>query len=289
MEYLYRFDSLVSLRKQRVSDPVFRARRYLPGGGNVIHDQAEDANVGIPEGQGVYCMSFWKNLEIALKQYGMGHVGWIIQRVRADHPVFARFERGIDQYLVEKAWYFWARLEIDSAKPTWSSVGIPHSDIEILKMDRTWCPMEELVTLSRLALPEWQRYEVAGLSLHRPIVDVRVIVGPEDNAYEIMIRQQSGPWTVLINNLDLLTGLTTHMVDTGQVRTKANWYCTYESMGHMASDNRVYGVQLAVYENKDGQIAVAPEGRKMGQLEVMALYERFGVAELLLIGNAWNY
>lgn len=152
--YLYRFDNLAALRKQ-ARDPWLRARRIRQQPASFPHDQLGEALQRCPRDAGVYRLSMWRSLQFALPdlngQYlraqgpGMAvNDPLILQRIRGDHPFFATYQRGEDQYLRGQAWLYWntAPSQVDQ---DWSSDGISHRDIEVYHPHGYWVPFQEVI------------------------------------------------------------------------------------------------------------------------------------------------
>lgn len=147
-EFLYRYDTIASLRRQG-ADTVLRARR-VRNQANVqfAHHQLRAALAAATRGHGVFSLSWWRTLDDARRELRLSvALGWseaistpVLQRVRADHPFLARMQRGDDEHLPGWAWLYWCTDALES-DADWSAEGIPHADIEALDADGTWRPL----------------------------------------------------------------------------------------------------------------------------------------------------
>ena len=142
--YLYRFDEVHRLYEQRKTDPILRAARRDGSEPTFPHHQVAAAHAIAPAGHAVYRICFWKDFAAALRQHNLCEGGWMLQRIRADHPTLSKFERGDDQHCKGAAYIYWATAKINIEKADWSPVGIPHSDIEVLtpSPSNEWIPLD---------------------------------------------------------------------------------------------------------------------------------------------------
>lgn len=161
--FLYRYDPIRYLRRHR-SLGALRARRvctqeyqlFIP-----VHRQLTDALESLSAGDGLFCLSAWKDLDTAIAMLRFdsrlcrGDLVPVLQRIRADHPCFDTFHRGDDEHLAD-AWLFW-KTERLCGNPDWSADGIPHADIEVLLQDGHWVPFNEAPWLPGNAMPDWRR------------------------------------------------------------------------------------------------------------------------------------
>jgi len=171
-QYLYRTDPTRSLI-EHASDQWLRARRIEAQAPPIQHWQLDEALAVTGHGRGVFRLSMWRTLNPALLNLRMqvDHVRFhgddkslwdclsLLQRVRADHSFFRRYQRGDDQYLSGDAWLFWNTAECTKDQK-WSSDGIPRSDIEVFHPHGYWAPYEQIVlspTTPPAPLPGWIR------------------------------------------------------------------------------------------------------------------------------------
>jgi len=160
--YLYRYDALAVLRSFHHDDRI-RARRIRSVEGPPRdHHQLRDALAAVGDDEGVFALFMWKDLASAMPDLRFGAaVGPVpggrvdvFQRVRANHPFFARYKCGEDEYLPGRAWIYWATLPIRD-DPDWSEDGISFADIEVLLPDGRWVPFREAPCLDHRPLPGW--------------------------------------------------------------------------------------------------------------------------------------
>jgi hypothetical protein len=153
--YLYRHDTLPSLRRQ-VGDPWLRARRLRKQPAIFPHWQLGEALAQAKPGNGVFQLSMWRSLREALPDLISQHLlarqpdtdisaPLMLQRVRADHPMFLTYQHGDDEHLPGKALLFWDTVPCSDAQD-WSADGVHHDDIEVFHPDGYWAPFDQVVT-----------------------------------------------------------------------------------------------------------------------------------------------
>lgn len=170
--YLYRSDSLNCLRAQ-AGDPWLRARRIRSMPDFFPHQQLVEPLNLVQPGQGVFRLSMWRTLRHAMAdlaaQLRMAQIGvpppygpLVLQRIRADHPMFHTYQRGDDEYLTGQAWLFWNTESCEDTRD-WSTVGISHDDIEVFHPAGAWMPYAQWVTTWEAPPPVaagWTRIEL---------------------------------------------------------------------------------------------------------------------------------
>lgn len=139
-DYIYRYDSWLSHMK--LHGDMLRARFWsTKERDSWKHEPLLAAEKELTNGEGLFRISFWKNLDAAVNWMGAGVLHWtelhVLQRVCADHPFFAAFHKVDDDFLTDTAWLYWQKVQ-RNPEQEWSSEGIPKSDIEVLDFDGQW-------------------------------------------------------------------------------------------------------------------------------------------------------
>ncbi len=190
--YLYRHDTLPSLRRQ-AGDPWLRARRLRKQPATFPHWQLGEALAQARPGDGVFQLSMWRSLQGALPDLILQHLlarqpnntigaPLMLQRIRADHPMFLAYQRGDDEHLPGKAWLFWNTAPCSDAQD-WSTDGVHHDDIEVFHPGGHWAPFDQVVTTHDAPLtpaPGWTRLPLEPAYAGEPdrVVDVRWVDHP---------------------------------------------------------------------------------------------------------------
>jgi hypothetical protein len=211
--YLYRFDQLDCLKEQS-DDPVLRAKRVKQAKGVFDHFQVINELPSLAHGHGAYRFCFWKTWEAAVRQFPRldDTRPWLMQRIRADHPVLEQFSRDDDEYLLDDAWIYWQTAPLSEQTPDWSPAGIPHTDIEVLNPQGFWEPLATTAMLGDPDLAAWDCVIQAGMNGTPCPTYVRSIVrssGGDTSAW-VLIRQKAGPWTSVLNDKRLVAGTIAH-------------------------------------------------------------------------------
>lgn len=192
--YLYRNDGLNRLRAQ-AGDPWLRARRIREMPEFFPHHQLVDPLSRVQPGQGVFRLSMWRTLRAAMTdlsaQLRLVQVGCqppygplVLQRIRADHPIFHTYQRGDDEYLTGQAWLFWNTESCEDTRD-WSTAGISHDDIEVFHPAGAWMPYAQWVTTWDAPPPVaagWTRIEMPPACPGDParLLDARWVDLPSD-------------------------------------------------------------------------------------------------------------
>lgn len=205
-QYLYRHDSLDALRSQRRSDRVLRGRRRTGDEEFFPHHQAAMGHANLKAGEGVFCLSFWKSWSIMCTHR---RNGWVVQRIRADHPALEAFQRDDDEYLEQEAWIYWATMRLNPEKPDWAPNGIPHEDIEVLKPDGTWAGMDDIPALNDGAESGWTTLKFISGEWEFPIHIRAGNVATGERV--VLLRKPIGPWP---NQFIMLTGAVIEVIET---------------------------------------------------------------------------
>jgi hypothetical protein len=157
VEYVYRIDALSTLR-QRLHDGGFRARRFADvatfARSSWRHVQTREALTRLAPGHAVLQMSWWKTIDAAIEaalEYP-DQVPHPIQRVRADLPFFAAFERAQDEWLPQ-AWLFTGTEAVVAphTNPHLSETTLSHAHFEILSPRGTWECFDQATCFERSA------------------------------------------------------------------------------------------------------------------------------------------
>lgn len=185
--YLYRHDALPALRGQ-AGDPWLRARRLRKQPATFPHWQLGEALGQAGPGDGVFQLSMWRSLQEALPDLMLQHLlarqpdttigaPLMLQRVRADHPMFLAYQRGDDEHLPGKAWLFWNTVPCSDAQD-WSTDGVHHDHIEVFHPSGHWAPFDQVIPTHDAPLtpaPGWTRIPLEPARAGEPsrVVDAR--------------------------------------------------------------------------------------------------------------------
>ena len=293
--FLYRFDSIESLYWQRFSDPVLRSARRTGNEEIFPHYQCREAQAVAPLGYAVFRICFWKTLDDAFAQRNLCEESWVLQRIKFNHPSLDHYSCGDDEYLQESAYIFWGTFKIDSERPEWSPIGIPHTDIEILTPEGQWVPMND-ARIFREHDPGWELRSNMGSP-----VQVRHEVLPNGSSL-MMMRQMSGPWRTFLNSWADLHWLVEDLANSPQVDLfQCRWLYALETHDkiRVIDLNPIFaprwrrGVSGLI-----DRMRKAPEGwypaqwqvRSVSdQQEVADLYAALGLDDMRVRRNAWHY
>lgn len=307
MDYLYRFDMLQRLREQS-DDPHLRARRVTKVTGQFDHHQVVGELVRLREGDGIYRFCFWKNWEAAVKHMHVCSAGgspWVLQRIRANHPVFAKFERGDDEYLKDDAWIFWHTSRVDSARPDWSPEGISHDDIEVLTPEGQWERLSTSSLMRDASFDGWRLIATPGSPHPTPVLTRALVRSDAGKPSEIwvLIRQTPGPWkTVWLNPRavsDVVSQLFPDFSYSGlhQVR----WVVSLECKDRVLSAEvfptvraRPQSLLQKLFPRSypgrpDYIVDVGEQFVSLDQRTQKALYRDFGIGDVLLLERRYEY
>jgi hypothetical protein len=301
--YLYRFDTISSLRAQRHHDPVLRGRRSSGNEKAFSHLQIKAAHSQAIDGEGVYRMSFWQSWD-ALRANSWAHAeGWVIQRICENHPILAGFERDEDEYLRGQAWLYWATLAVRVENPNWSSVGIPHSDIEVLHPNGSWMRMDDILELSNRVSPEWETVWYRWGDTRYPIHYARRTLPNGEEA--VFLRQAMGPWPSHLDNewkhSGLLQHLHNHVWNTDE-QTPLRWFFALESDDWIEVEEiypnikqtRTPGLRgildrfRGILPTEKWDVSITKETRRVRGQERSDLYSVFDASYVLFQDKDWS-
>lgn len=300
--YLYRFDSLEALRRQRISDPVLRGRRSYGDESTFSHQQVRTEMATIKEGEGVYRLSFWKTWDCLHLNLWSHHNGHAVQRISENHPVLAAFKRDHDEYIENYAWLYWNAMHVDTANPNWSPVGIPHADIEVLHPDGRWLPMDKMPCLSDTPVDGWKTYYIHGHSSNSTPIHTAATGSNENGVTWLMFRQPASPWMNVFGAQRILSQLVTAVASDAGIRPEAaRWILAVEHADRV----RAYEFYPRFFQPRESglrglinrlcgqeppqEIVVDDDKRHLPEAEIETLYEAFGIPEHLRRGERWSY
>src|SRR5882762_1675197 len=106
--YVYRYDSWLS--HLDLFGSQLRARHWSRiTKDSHPHVSLIEAEKSLAAGQGIFRISFWKNIGAALQSIGATYRTSlaVLQRVRDDHPFLASLTREDDDCLKSTAWLYW--------------------------------------------------------------------------------------------------------------------------------------------------------------------------------------
>lgn len=298
--YLYRFDNLDSLRKQRLSDPALRGRRSLGNEPSFPHYQLRDELEKITDGYAVYRLSFWKTWEDLLVNLFSYKKGWAVQRIPENHPALSNFKRDHDEYLESSAWLYWNAFPINQDAPDWSPIGIPHTDIEVLHPNGSWMPMEQIPCLSEVAPEDWRTYYLNGYASDPKPIHVATRTSTELSIpiNRVMIRQHAAPWISAISLPPELFSIITN--EFAISLESACWIYAVEHNDRTLAEEiypRIYQPRepgLKGFINRirkkypQKKIVISDNMNFLPSSKVEILYEAFGISEYLRRGDRWS-
>ncbi|KWN79228.1 hypothetical protein WM24_27290 [Burkholderia ubonensis] len=136
--YIYRYDPW--LEHLDLFEEKLRARHWSRRTKNSHpHVSLIEAERSLRGEEGIFRISFWKNLPAAVQSFGASFRSSlaVLQRVRADHPFFEGFTREDDDWLPSTAWLYW-KVSERAGEQEWSEDGISTDDVEVLDFDGSW-------------------------------------------------------------------------------------------------------------------------------------------------------
>lgn len=299
--YLYRFDNLASLRKQRISDPVLRGRRSLGNEPFFPHHQIRSELAIINNENAVYRLSFWKTWDDMLLNLWSHQAGSALKRIPENHPSLCAFKRDHDEYLENYAWIYWNAMPVDLDNSDWSPIGIPHDDIEVLHPDGRWLPMNKIPCLSAITEDGWKPYYVHG-SYAPTSLYVATRNDIENGHTLVMICQCFGSLLHLLNSLHILTQLVAAVIkDFAFSPEAARWIYTVEYDNQIRAEEFYprfstpqIGFLKGIINHFRGMeppqnIAIDYDTMHLSDSEIQTLYELFGISEYIRRGEQWSY
>lgn len=306
MDYLYRYDRLDQLRTQ-APDPVLRARRVTQVQGAWDHHQVLAALAKLAPTEGVYRFCFWKNWDAANRQLlraSFYSSPPVLQRVRADHPALATFDRDDDEYVRSDAWIFWRTDRVEPTRPDWSPEGIPHEDMEVLTPARRWERLSTSSLMREASLDHWRCLPLPGNGSLTPVFG-RTLVRRVDghNAVWVLLRQRNGPWTAVWRDPERLADATRLMLgDLGAVGcAQVRWVVSFECEDRVLTSEFFPSIERPApsfvdrvlrYRRAGVEDLVVSVEDRFAPLDADAqrrLYHDFGIGEVLLLQRRYAY
>lgn len=313
-KYLYHFGNLSRLISYRRSDPFLRAREHDGTEPVWLHRQVVDTLPSLKEGERVYCLFFWNDLDsMRANAYSMMK-GSVLHRVRADHPVLKRFKSGEDEFLKGMATMYWQAMVANKDNPHYSPIGIPHSDIEVLHPDGRWKTMGQIPILSDATHAGWTANIVEANGNVR-LVFSRMATRPVINSdgstsYRteacVLLRHPAGGGISFLGMLELLEPLVLNLATphTMNVLSQLRWFYAYEDLEEVRVQEffpifhrrKKSGLKQIALEWLDVPKKIIDwvtfndrSPHSLADKEVADLYRLFGCSEALIRGNKWSY
>lgn len=294
--YLYRFDNLENLRKQRHGDPVLRGRRSSGNEEFFPHSQIREENNRIENGKAVYSLSFWKTWDDLLVNLYGHQTGCVVQRIPENHPELSKFKRDHDEYLKSFAWLYWNAMPINPNNPDWSPIGVPHKDIDVLHPNGKWMPMDQIQCLSVNPPDDWKAYYLNTYSSGQKLVHAskRYTRGH----IWVMLWQRTAP---LIFAVNLPQKLFTLVADDLSIPLEsARWIHVVEHSDSIGAEEIIPSIHLPREPGLRGfinrlckihpplEIIGSDNTKSLLPSETEMLYEVFGISEYLCRGDRWS-
>lgn len=291
--FIYRYDSIECLYRQRLTDKTLRARCSDGSEAQFSHEQVKEAHLVAPQGYAVFRLSFWKDLQAA-KDNRIYNQGYALQRINAAHKTLESFNEGVDQYLPETAYLFWATMPVNAENPDWSPIGIPHEDIEVQLPTGEWIPLNN-VGVFRDVESDWFTFpfhSTAGKECHLQIKHGQIA----DGGIWAVIRQQLYKGSSYYNAPDGLIHYLEKYANAypDSIWSKFRWVYVLESY------DKLHAIEVFPKFKRRFLSGIFPPRwrvdncfeecpKELPEALVSSIYRSFGCEDLLLRSDSWNY